>query len=94
MASTKDTDIDALRAEIQLLREELAKLGEHFRDRVVHGATEAAGKAQESGERLWTEAKKHIHEVEREIEEKPVPAAIAAFSLGMILGLLFSGRRG
>lgn len=93
MASTKEIDIDALRAEIQQLREDVAKLSETFRETVVHRATEAAAQARDSGEKLWDEAKKQVHGVTREIEEKPIPAAITAFSLGMILGLLFSGRR-
>lgn len=93
MTSATDKDIDALRAEITQLREDVATLSATLRDTVRHGAAEAAGKARQSGEKLWTDAKRQVHGVTEEIEEKPVPAAIAAFSIGMILGLLLLGRR-
>ena len=92
MANAKDPDVDALRAEIQQLRADVAALGEHLRAGIKSKAGEALSRAEESGERLWQDAKKHVHDVAHEIEEKPVPAAITAFSLGVILGLIFSGR--
>jgi len=92
MATAKDPEIDALRTEIQQLRADVAALGEHLRASVKSKTGEVLGRAEESGERLWQDAKRHVHDVTHEIEEKPVPAAITAFSLGVILGLIFSGR--
>jgi ElaB/YqjD/DUF883 family membrane-anchored ribosome-binding protein len=91
--STTEADIEALQAEIKQLRADLAKLTETFRDVLRHGGAEAINRARESGEKLWGEAKKRAHGVTEEIEEKPVTAAITAFGLGIILGMLFSSRR-
>jgi ElaB/YqjD/DUF883 family membrane-anchored ribosome-binding protein len=95
MATTgTDEDIKALQAEIKELRADFANVSETLRDLVRHGGAEAAAKARESGEKIWDEARKHVHDVAHEIEAKPVPAAITAFSIGLVIGMLFSGRRG
>jgi ElaB/YqjD/DUF883 family membrane-anchored ribosome-binding protein len=47
-----------------------------------------------SADKLWTEAKRHVHNVGREIEEKPIASAFTAFATGIILGLFLAGRRG
>jgi ElaB/YqjD/DUF883 family membrane-anchored ribosome-binding protein len=91
--ATTDASIEALQAEIKQLRADLGKLSETFRDAVRQGSAEAVNRARESGEKLWGEAKKRAHGVTEEIEEKPVTAAITAFGLGIILGILFSSRR-
>lgn len=95
MATTStEADIKALQAEIQELRADLAGLTATLRDLVRHGGAEAVAKARESGEKLWDEAKKQASGLTREIEEKPVTAAVTAFSVGVLLGMIFSGRRG
>lgn len=89
-----EADIKALQAEMKQLRADLASLGETLRDTVRHGGAEAAAKARETGEELWNDAKKFAHGVTGEIEQKPVSAALAAFGIGMILGMIFCSRRG
>ena len=91
--ATTDVNIEALQADIKQLRSDLAKLTETFRDAIREGSAEAFGRARESGEKLWNEAKKHAHGVTEEIEEKPLVAAATAFGLGILLGFLFSSRR-
>lgn len=88
-----DTDVQALQAELKQLRADFASLTETLRDLVRNTGAEAAAKARESGERVWSEAKKHVDTVTREIEDKPLTSAATAFGIGMVLGLLF-GRRG
>ena len=59
---------------------------------VRHGGAEATAKMRESGEKLWGEAKRRAGGLADEIEEKPVTAAVTAFSIGVLLGMIFSGR--
>jgi len=95
MATTNtEADIKALQDEIKELRADLASMTQTLRDLVRHGSAEAAAKARESGEKLWDEAKKRASGLTEEIEEKPVTAAVTAFSIGVLLGMIFSGRRG
>ncbi len=93
MSSSTDTDIHALQTEIKQLRADFASLSETLRDVIRHGGAEAVGKARESGEKVWGEAKRRVQGVTEEIEEKPVTAAVTAFGIGIVLGMLFSGRR-
>ncbi len=93
MTTGTAADVDALRVEIKQLRADFTDLTETLRDVVRHGSEEATAKARETGERAWEEAKKRANSISHEIEEKPVTAALTAFSIGVILGLLFSGRR-
>ena len=94
MATGTEADIKALREEIQELREGFTSVRDTLRDLARHSSAEAATKARESGERLLNEAKRRANGLSHEIEEKPVTAALTAFSIGMLLGLIFSGRRG
>ena len=94
MATTgTEADIKALQADIAELRADLGNLTETLRDLVRHGGAEATAKMRESGEKLWGEAKKRASGFAEEIEEKPVTAAVTAFSIGVLLGMIFSGRR-
>jgi ElaB/YqjD/DUF883 family membrane-anchored ribosome-binding protein len=93
VASETEADIKALQAEIKRLRADFSSLTETLRDVVQHGSSEAAAKAQEAGERVWQKTKGSVYSLSQEIEEKPVAAAITAFSVGVLLGTLFSGRR-
>ncbi len=92
-SSTAEADLESLQAELKQLRTDFAKLNETMRDLVRHGSAEAVSRARESGEKLWGEAKRHASTVTGEIEEKPITAAITAFGLGVVLGMLFSSRR-
>ncbi len=93
MTTGTEAEIKTLQADIKELRADFASLTETLRDMVRHGGAEAAAKARESGEKLWNETKKRAGGVAEEIEENPVTAAVAAFSIGIILGMIFSNRR-
>lgn len=94
MTSDTEADIKALQTQIKELRADFASLTETLRDIVRHSGADAAAKARESGEKFWNEAKKRTSGLTEEIEENPVTAAVAAFSVGIILGVIFSNRRG
>lgn len=93
MSNGTSADIQTLQAEMNQLRTDFGKLSETLRDLVRHGGEETAAKARESGERIWAETKRNARSVSQEIEEKPITAAVAAFSVGVILGMLFGSRR-
>ena len=93
MSSATDNDFEALQAEMKKLRADFANLNETVRDLIRHGSADAAGKARESSERVWNEARRRFEGVTAGIEEKPVASAVTAFGIGIVLGLLFSGRR-
>src|SRR5579872_3938281 len=58
------------------------------------GLTQAGEAAQASAERVWSEVKRQAQQVGHEIEERPFTSALAAFSTGLILGMLVNSRRG
>jgi ElaB/YqjD/DUF883 family membrane-anchored ribosome-binding protein len=93
MTNATDADIQALLAELRNLRTDFAKVGETLQDLAAHGTSETRGKIKDSAEKVWGKAKKHAEDVTQEIEANPVPAALIAFGVGTMLGMLFSGRR-
>ncbi|HEY6335346.1 MAG TPA: hypothetical protein VI113_05615 [Alphaproteobacteria bacterium] len=93
MTEKTETDFEKLRGELAQLRADLGKIADTMQGLVRHGKTEVFGKAQQSAERIQDEVKKRAESLVHEIEERPVGAAVAAFSIGLILGMLLGGRR-
>ncbi len=89
-----ESDIKTLRAEMAQLRDDLAKISDTMQGAIRHGGAEAMQKAQHSAHQAQEKAKRATQSVVEEIEERPVTAALAAFSAGLVLGMLFSARRG
>lgn len=80
-------------ADLAALTEQLAKLRTDL-DKVSKAAEtllrSAGADAVETGSAAWASAKETL---ERKIEERPIGAAAIALGIGVILGLLFGGRR-
>ena len=87
------SEIESLRAEIRQLQVNLAALTDSVRGVVRAGKAEAVDRVSETTDKAWTEAKSLADGLSKQIEEKPVTALVSAFSIGMLLGLLFSNRR-
>jgi ElaB/YqjD/DUF883 family membrane-anchored ribosome-binding protein len=94
MADQPNTDIAALQTEIKQLRADFAKIAGTISDIASNSLTAAGQQAQASTEKVWTEVRRQADSVSREIEQRPIAAALTAFSAGVLLGLLFAGRRG
>jgi len=94
MADQTTADIADLQTEIKQLRTDFAKIAGTMRDLASQGVAGAEERVAASADKLWSEAKRHVQSVGREIEEKPIAAAFTAFAAGIILGLILSGRRG
>jgi ElaB/YqjD/DUF883 family membrane-anchored ribosome-binding protein len=93
MADQTNTDIAALQADIKRLRADIGKISETVRGGVTNGVAEAGETIQASREKLWNETKRHAQSVGREIEQNPLASALAAFGVGVLLGVLMNGRR-
>lgn len=93
MADSTAEDLKTLRAELATLRADLGRISETLKDVVKHGREEAVGKAHEAAEKLQDEIGRRTERLSKEIEQKPLTAVFTAFGLGVLLGMLFGGRR-
>ena len=94
MAASMETDLATLQADIQQLRADFAKMTTDIGNAAANGYSQASGKAQESAEKMWGEMRQKAQQVGHEIEERPFASALAAFSTGLLLGMLLNARRG
>ena len=92
MSNATEADIQALIAELKVLRADFAKVTEILRDTARHGSEEAAERLRETAERGWSEARTRAADLMEEMEERPVQSALVIFGVGVLLGLLV-GRR-
>ncbi|HEX5322126.1 MAG TPA: hypothetical protein VFW46_23425 [Stellaceae bacterium] len=94
MAVTVQPDITTLQSDIQQLRDDFAKITADMRQYAGNGLAGVGEQAQVSAEKVWGEMKRQAQFVGQEIEERPFTSALAAFSTGLILGMILNGRRG
>lgn len=88
-----EADVQALAEEVKQLRAQLDKIVGLVGQTARHGGDEAYQRAREAGQRAWSEARNTADDVIHRIEAKPVQSALAAFGIGLLLGLIFGGRR-
>jgi ElaB/YqjD/DUF883 family membrane-anchored ribosome-binding protein len=91
--SATESDVQALSDELKQLRAEFTKLGQLLESAARNAGSEAAQAARATGERAWSEVKKGADDLTQRIEARPVTSAATAFGIGVVLGLLFGGRR-
>jgi len=91
--TTSDLDTKSLLAELQQLRADFGRVADSLRVILQQRGSETLGKAHDAADKVWDEARKQADTVVREIESRPVAAAVSAFGLGMMLGMLFGSRR-
>jgi ElaB/YqjD/DUF883 family membrane-anchored ribosome-binding protein len=94
MADQPSADIAALQAEIKQLRADFAQIAGTIRDLASDSVAAAGQQAQAQTEKVWTEVKRQADCVSREIEEKPIAAALTAFGSGILLGLYLNRHHG
>lgn len=87
-------DLATIQADIQQLRDDFTKMSSDMKAYAGNGISSAGEQAQMSAEKMWDEIKRQATQVGQGIEERPLASAIAAFSTGLILGLILNGRRG
>jgi ElaB/YqjD/DUF883 family membrane-anchored ribosome-binding protein len=93
MADQANTDIAALQTEIKQLRADFAKMAGTMSEIAGDGVAGAVRQGEVSADKVWTELKRQADSVSREIEQRPVAAALTAFGAGALLGLLLNRHR-
>jgi ElaB/YqjD/DUF883 family membrane-anchored ribosome-binding protein len=93
MSNGTAEDLKTLRADMANLRADLGKISEALQSLATHGGEEALAKARRTAEKLQGEFKEGTQRVTTEIEKRPLTAVLSAFGVGMLLGMLFHGRR-
>jgi ElaB/YqjD/DUF883 family membrane-anchored ribosome-binding protein len=93
MASATEGDVKVLQEQLEQLRNDFAGLSSTLKDLARHGIGDAAQRVAVPAEKAWDDVKRRATAVTHEIEEKPLASAFTAFGIGLVLGILFSGRR-
>lgn len=87
-------DVKKLSEDVSDLKSDFSKIAETLAELVRQRGQDAAAKFQGTAEETWAEAKQHLDGVKKKIHDEPVTATVAAFGIGLLLGiLLFGGRR-
>ena len=85
-------EIDAVKADIKKLREDIVALSESVRENLNDDANRIAGDARDAAERTATAARDKVREgvdsVGRQVEERPVASLAVAFGIGLLIGKL------
>jgi ElaB/YqjD/DUF883 family membrane-anchored ribosome-binding protein len=93
MSPEVDTDIRQLRAELVQLRKDLGTLTTTLEKTAQDGTAEAKERIHRTVDSLRAEASGAAERVSHEIEENPITGALAAFGVGIMIGLLLGPRR-
>ena len=86
-------DVKKLSDDMTELRADFTRIAETLADLVRLRGQEAAAKFQGSAEETWADAKQHFEGVKKKIHDEPVTATLAAFGIGLVLGIVLFGRR-
>jgi ElaB/YqjD/DUF883 family membrane-anchored ribosome-binding protein len=90
---TMDKDVEALRDEITALRKDLGAVVHTIKDMGAERGTAAYERMQQAAERARAQGQKAADSIADGVEHKPFTSLASAFGIGLLLGLLFSGRR-
>jgi ElaB/YqjD/DUF883 family membrane-anchored ribosome-binding protein len=93
MTTGTDANVQALQAEMAQLRADFAKVTDTLKQIAANRGAEFIGDAKDTADRFTAEMQRHARTVTDTVEERPYAAAITSFGIGLILGMLFSGRR-
>lgn len=88
-----DQDLDALRSEMQALRDDLSAVVQTVREIGEERGAAIYDHLRHSAERARREGGKRADAVAHEIEQRPFISLVSAFGIGLLLGLLFGGRK-
>lgn len=91
--SDTETNVDALAGEFKQLRGEFARIASLLEQTARSAGAEAASRARAAGESVWAETQSTADHVAKKIKDQPLASAGVAFGVGVLLGLIFGGRR-
>lgn len=85
-------EVKKLSDDVGELKAGFSRIAETLADLVRQRGQEAKARLETTAEDTWAEAKQQFEGVKQKIHEDPVTAVVAAFGIGLLVGLLF-GRR-
>ncbi len=85
-------DVKKLSDDVSELKAGFSRIAETLAELVRQRGQEARARFESTAEDTWSEAKEQYEGVKQKIHEDPMTAVIAAFGIGLLVGLLF-GRR-
>ena len=88
-----ELSLEKLVEEIKNLRSDLSWASESLFGRARQQTAEAAARVRQAAEGTWSEARDAAATVTDRIEDQPLVATAIAFGVGMLLGMLLTGRR-
>lgn len=91
---TGETETQPLAEEVRQLRADFSRIADALHEIIRRCGGEAAGNAEDVAQRLFEEVRRRKDGLAREIEQKPLTAALGAFGIGVVVGALFKARRG
>jgi ElaB/YqjD/DUF883 family membrane-anchored ribosome-binding protein len=95
-AGDLNADLAALREDVARLAETLSKLVQRQTHAAGLGVSDAVGDAKDTIASTAADARKHVRaarsEIEASIERNPLTAALIAFGVGMLLGMMSRSR--
>lgn len=94
MNDKPDPDLEALTTEIKQLREDFTRTAKVLEELVRHRGNAAAAEATRRAEKAWDDVGRTAESAAQTLEQNPLASLGGAFGLGLMLGMLFSGRRG
>jgi ElaB/YqjD/DUF883 family membrane-anchored ribosome-binding protein len=92
MADTEQ-NAEALAGEFKQLRAELARMAALIEQTARAAGQEAKNRARAAGDYVWSETQTTADHMAEKIKEQPLASAGVAFGVGVLLGLIFGGRR-
>ena len=87
-----DADYETLRKELDQLRSDIGGLTQTLKDIAADETTATYEKVRQTAQRAQEQAAQTVGSVGQEIGERPFTSVLSAFSVGLLLGMLFSRR--
>lgn len=87
-----ERDYETLRKELDQLRSDIAALTQTLKDIAGKEGNAAYQSARQSAQRAQEQAAQTVGAVGQEIGEKPFTSVLSSFSLGLLIGMMFSRR--
>ncbi len=87
-----DAEYETLRKELDQLRSDLGTLTQTLKGIATDEGSAAYDKVRQSAQKAQAQASQAIGAVGTEIGERPFTSMVTAFSIGLVIGMLFSHR--
>lgn len=88
--STKETD--ALRHDLNALRDDVSHLTETLKGMASSRGSEAYDRLRQTADQTRTRVRDTASAAVHQVEERPLTSVLIAFGVGMLLGILFDRR--